>query len=674
MKKWTVAKTDPQKVNNISLSTDLSALLATVMCARGYDTVEALSDFFDSAELSDPFLLLDMDRAVVAINEAIENGELICIWGDYDCDGVTSTAIMYGYLQGLGANVTCYIPERSEGYGLNCDGIDKLADMGVSLIVTVDNGISAVHEARYIHKKGMKLVITDHHQPPSEIPDALAVVDPHRSGDLSHFKDLCGAGVALKLCAALDGGYGTVLEMYADLAALGTVADVVPLKDENRTIVKLGLKLIKNTENLGLLSLIENCSLDASDLTSTNLAFTICPRINAAGRFGSPSQALSCLTSEDDSEAYELAATLTGLNDQRKQCEAKIYEEVLAQIDNNPSLLNERVLIVSGQGWHHGVIGIVASCLLEQFGKPTVVISYDDDIARGSARSLPGFNIFKCFDYCSELMIKYGGHECAGGLTIETGNLPRLRSMIAEYSRLNNASMPKPTLEADKLLTGGDLSPTAVMDLRRLEPCGCENKEPLFALSGAVIKSIIPLKKGEHTKLELIYDGKFVRALLFGTKTADFRFKPGDKLDIMATLSVNDYKGRRDVSIRAVDYRLHGIRQDRYFAAKDAYYAFKRGEKQSREILAKGNPTREELVAVYKLLTSINTPATEEALYELVTGNINAFKLSVILDAFCDTGLLEYMPSIGVYTPIRPTQKVDIESSQTLIALRNSLD
>lgn len=674
MKKWTVAKTDPQKVNNITLSTDLSALLATVMCARGYDTTESLREFFDSSELSDPFMLLDMDKAVNAINEAVENGELICVWGDYDCDGVTSTAILYGYLQGLGANVTCYIPERSEGYGLNCDGIDKLCDMGVSLIVTVDNGISAADESRYILKKGMKLVVTDHHQPPSELPDALAVVDPHRLGDLSHFKDLCGAGVALKLCAALDGGYDTVLEMYADLAALGTVADVVPLKGENRAIVKLGLELIKNTENLGLLSLIDNCSLQANELTSTNLAFTVCPRINAAGRFGSPSQALSCLISEDDSEAYELATALTSLNDQRKQCEAKIYEDVLAQIDKNPSLLNERVLVVCGYGWHHGVIGIVASRLLEHFGKPTVVISYDEQIARGSARSIQGFNIFKCFDYCSELMIKYGGHECAGGLTLKTDDLPRLRTMISEYAALNHQTMPKQTLEADKLLTGTDLSPTAVMDLRRLEPCGCENKEPLFAMSGAVIKSVIPLKKGEHTKLELIYDGKFVRALLFGTKTADFRFKTGDELDIMATLSVNDYKGRRDVSIRAVDYRLHGIRQDKFFAADDAYHAFKRGEKLSEDILKKGNPTREELVYVYKLATSLNIPITVETLYELTASSINAFKLSIILDAFCDTGLLKFIPSTGVYSLIKPTQKVDIESSQTLKELRDRLD
>lgn len=271
-------------------------------------------------------------------------------------------------------------------------------------------------------------------------------------------------------------------------------------------------------------------------------------------------------------------------------------------------------------------------------------------------------------------MIKYGGHECAGGLTLKTDDLPRLRTMISEYAALNHQTMPKQTLEADKLLTGTDLSPTAVMDLRRLEPCGCENKEPLFAMSGAVIKSVIPLKKGEHTKLELIYDGKFVRALLFGTKTADFRFKTGDKLDIMATLSVNDYKGRRDVSIRAVDYRLHGIRQDKFFAANDAYHAFKRGEKLSEDILKKGNPTREELVYVYKLATSLNIPIIVETLYELTASSINAFKLSIILDAFCDTGLLKYIPSTGVYSLIKPTQKVDIESSQTLKELRDRLD
>ena len=675
MKRWTVSAADAQKVNKIAASTDLGYLASYVMAARGYDDTESLVSFFNREELSDPFLLRDMDKAVDIINEAIENDELICIYGDYDCDGVTATAILYGYLTGMGARVICYIPEREEGYGLNCSALDSIAAEGASLVVTVDNGISAIQEAEYAKSLGLKLVITDHHQPLDELPDALAIVDPHRHDCPSPFKALCGAGVALKLCAALDGGsYDLALEMYSDLAALGTIADIVPLKGENRTIVSTGLELMKNTENLGLIELLADSHPDMNTLSATGLAFSVCPRINAAGRFGSPITALDALISEDES-ASAYAHELSRLNDNRKRCESEILAEVLAQIDSNPSVLNERVLIAVGHGWHHGVIGIVASKLLERFECPVVVISVDESgEARGSARSMPGFNIFKCFDSCKEIMIKYGGHECAGGLTLREENLPRLHELIAEYAKDNHREMPRLTINADKLLKGRDLSPDEVMQLRRLEPYGCENAEPVFAISGAEIKAVIPLKNGDHTKLELWYDNAHVSALLFGVKTAELPYAVGDKLDLMANLIVNEYKGTKRVSIRALDYRLHGLRQDRFFAAKDAYFAFKRGEPLSREILAKGNPTREELVSVYKYLSSLGRSVTEQALYErLQSESINAFKLSVILDAFCETGLASLNPSSGKIMLLTPSVRVDIESSQTLKALRQSL-
>lgn len=675
MKRWTVSALDAQKVNKITASTDLGYLASCVLVARGYDSTQSLVGFFDREELSDPFLLRDMDKAVDIINEAIENDELICIYGDYDCDGVTATAILYGYLTGMGARVICYIPEREEGYGLNCSALDSIASEGVSLVVTVDNGISAIKEAEYAASLGLKLVITDHHQPLDELPDALAVVDPHRIDCPSPYKALCGAGVALKLCAALDGGsYDLVLEMYSDLAALGTIADIVPLNGENRTIVSTGLELLKNTENLGLIELLADSHTDMANLSATGLAFSVCPRINAAGRFGSPITALDALTAEDGS-AVECAKRLSLLNSERKRCEAGILEEVLAQIDAAPELLNERVLIVSGHGWHHGVIGIVASKLLERFERPVVVISSDESgEARGSARSMTGFNIFKCFDYCKDIMIKYGGHECAGGLTLLEKDVPKLRELIAEYAANNHREMPHLCINADKLLRGSDLSPDEVMQLRRLEPYGCENAEPIFALSGAEIKAVVPLKNGDHTKLELNYDGKTVSALLFGVKTAEISYSSGDKLDLMANLIVNEYKGTKRVSIRALDYRLHGVRQDRYFAAKDAYFAFKRGEKLSREILSKGDPTRDELVSVYKYIASLGKTVSEAALYErLNSDKMNAFKLCIILDAFCETGLINITPSSAEIRIQTPSVRVDIESSKTLTALRQSL-
>ncbi len=675
MKRWTVPSVDENKAKKIKSSTDLSALLSYVMAARGYESTDSLVGFFNGEELSDPFRMKDMDKAVDAINEAVDSGELICIYGDYDCDGVTATAILYGYLSGMGANVMPYIPEREDGYGINTAAIDQLASEGVKLIVTVDNGITAIEEAKYIAEKGIRLVITDHHQPLNELPEALAIVDPHRPNDFSPFKPLCGAGVALKLCIALDGSPDLAMEMYSDLCAIGTIADIVPLVGENRTIVKQGIRQLANTENLGLSTLLDDSGVDLERITATSLAFSVCPRINAAGRFSSPTVALDALILEDES-AEVLAHKLTALNDARKQCEAEIFAEVLASIDSDPTLLDDRVLIVTGKNWHHGVIGIVAGKLLERFDRPTVVLSVDDrGIARGSARSMPGFNIFKCFDYAKEVMVKYGGHECAGGLTLAEEDIDRFKELCAEYALAHNQIMPHLTIAADKLLKGADITVANVSDLRRLEPCGAENPEPIFDLSGAVITAVIPLKGGDHTKLELLYDGVKLRALMFGTKTAELPYKQGEAIDIMATLSVNDYKGTRSVSLRIIESRLHGLKQDRFFAAKDAYHAFKRGDEQSCEVLAKGNPTRQELVAVYKYLMALNRPVTEQNLYErVVSEHMNAFKLSVIIDAFCETGLAENIPSEGVIKLIAPKERVDIEASETLKNLRLKLE
>ncbi len=675
MKKWVVSMPNAEKVNNITKRTDLGRLIAEVMVARGYSDIDDLVSFFDTEELSDPFLLLDMPKAVKVINDAIESGELICIYGDYDCDGITSTAVLHNYLSAMGANVCEYIPEREEGYGLNFKAIDEIKENGVSLIITVDNGISAIEEAKYIAECGMKLVITDHHQPLDEIPEALAVVDPFRPGCPSPFKSLAGVGVVLKLCAALDyGNYDLVLEQYADLVAIGTIADVVPLVGENRTIVKYGLQLLKNTENYGLLALLESSCANTDNISAGMVAFTVSPRINAAGRFGSPITALDALITEDESAA-EYANELSKLNDLRKACEADIVSEIKAQIALDSSILNERVLIVSGKGWHHGVIGIVASKLMEEYEKPVIILSGDDDgISRGSARSMPGFNIFKCFDYCRDLMIKYGGHECAGGLTIADENIPTLRKMISEYAKTNHDSMPKVTVTADKLLRGSDILVSLVEELSKIEPYGTQNPEPIFALSGAEVKNIIPLKNGEHTKLEIIYDGVKASALMFKAKTAELMYKVGDKIDLMVNLGVNEFRGTKSVSLKVIDSRLHGVKQDRFFAAFDAYERFERNEAQPKEILSKGNPTRQELVLVYKYIASLGAKITFEALYaRLLPQDINAFKLQIIIDAFADTGLIKYSKQSKMIEISAPTAKVDIESSDTLKKLRSLL-
>lgn len=675
MKRWTVSRPDEAAVKKITSATDLSSLLAQVMAARGYDTVEKLADFFNGTELSDPFLLADMQNAVEAVNSAVESGELICVYGDYDCDGIMSTAVLYGYLSGIGANVISRIPERDEGYGLNADEIRQMSEDGVSLIITVDNGISAIDESLLIKELGMKLVITDHHRPTETLPEAAAVVDPHRQDCPSTFKHLCGAGVVLKLCAALDGGsYDIVCEQYLDLVAIATVADVVPLIGENRIIVSQGLRLIRNTENEGLLALFEECGVKAENLTAFAVAYTVAPRINAASRFGSPKTALDMLLSEDGS-APDYAKELVRLNAMRKTAEAGIMEEIAAQIDGDPSLLKKRVLIVSGKGWHRGVIGIVAARLVEMYSKPSLVISSDGSgESCGSARSVLGFNVFSCFDYCRELLEKYGGHELAGGLTVSDGKIGELCEKIEEYALLNHPSMPRLTVCADKLLSGADITVENAASLSRIEPCGQMNQEPVFAVSGAKISAIYPLKGGEHTKIDIDYDGANTSALLFRVKTADFILNVGDSIDFMANMSLNEYKGNKSAVLRIIDYRPHGVRQEPFFAAFEVYEKFCRGEKVSREILKKGDPTRSELVGVYKYISGLKTQTDYKSMFaKFSCEGINAFKLAIIIDAFCDTGLLSFCPSSGKVSLNTPKSRVDIDSSETLIKLRKML-
>lgn len=425
MKKWTVGSPDLNAAKIISQQGGLSGICAEVLVSRGIDSMEKAVSFFNAdtdkdegERLSDPFLIKDMREAADAILAAVDNGKSICVYGDYDCDGITATALLYSYIECIGGNVRYYINDRSEGYGLCADALKRLAEEGTELIVTVDNGISAVEEAKLAKELGIELVITDHHRPGDILPDAPAVVDPHRDDDLSPFKDLCGCGVALKLAAAMDGGsLDSALEQFSDLAAIATVADVVPLSGENREIVRLGLKYLENTENAGLQALMEAASVKLP-VTSTQAAFAIAPRINASGRFASASEAVELLLCEDPDAAAEMAARLNSLNSARKKTEADIMEEIRGDILKNPHILYERILFLYGEGWHHGVIGIVAAKLVERFGKPVFILSGDGDEARGSARSVAGFSVHKALTACSGLLTKFGGHSGAGGFPL----------------------------------------------------------------------------------------------------------------------------------------------------------------------------------------------------------------------------------------------------------------
>lgn len=675
MKKWVIGKCDSEKVNEFCGKCDIDRLALEVLSARGAAEFEQIVDYFTQTELEDPFTLKDMDKAVEAVNEAIEKYDLICIYGDYDCDGVTSTAILFNFLESIGANVMYYIPERADGYGMNIAAVESLAEQGVKLIITVDNGISSIEEAKRIYELDMKLVVTDHHQPGEELPRAEAVVDPHRKDCMSSFKELCGAGVALKFCAALDeGSYDIVLQQYADICAIGTIQDSVSLTGENRTIVKNGLRLMANTEVAGLNAMLDKMNVDRSKIVSDSVGYRLGPVINASGRFGSPLTAVKALLSEDPEEAGNYVDDLIQLNNVRKQTEAEIMSAITKYINKHGEALDHRVLVLAGKNWHHGVIGIVASRTLEIYSKPTIIISIEDNgEARGSARSVKGFNMHSVLTYCKDVLIKFGGHECAGGFSLMESDIPRFRELVYEFAAKCEKA-PVAFLNADKLLMPQDLTVERIMGLDALEPTGAGNPKPAFAILGARVEKIISLSQGKHTKIEFNYGGVTAQTPMFGQDPEKVYFKVGDKLDMLVNLCVNSFNGRETPEVHLIDYRLSGVKQERYFAAKDTYEKLMRGEELPVSFVKKIIPSREELVRVYKFIKSYGTMTLDTLFMRMADDDMNYCKLHICTDIFRDKELIEFKPASSKIKLLPVDKRVDLEDSQTLVRLRTMLE
>ena len=674
MKRWTIGNPDAAAVAALAKQGGLPQICAGVLVSRGIGTVEEAADFFNQNEdgevLSDPFLIKDMQIAADTVQAAIDDGRLICVYGDYDCDGITATALLYSYIECMGGNVIYYINQRSEGYGLCGGALRRLSEQGVELIVTVDNGISAVEEAKLAAELGIELIITDHHRPGDVLPEALAVVDPHRDDDMSPFKDLCGCGVALKLAAAMDGGdYCSVMEQFSDLAAIATVADIVPLKGENREIVRQGLHYLENTENIGLKALM-NVAGVKFPVSSVSAAFTIAPRINASGRFGSASEAVELLLCEDPETAETMAKRLDELNSSRKNTESEIMEEIKRYITENPEILNRRILFLYGEGWHHGVIGIVASKLVDRFGKPVFILSDDGEFARGSARGVEGFSVYETLKACGELLTKYGGHSGAGGFSLKKEDLNSFSDALQKYAAAEYSEMPVKKLHADKLITPEELTAESVSSLSMLEPCGEGNPSPTFAMLSAKIMEVVPLSGGAHTKLKLSYGNAAVTGLLFGVKTSDFYLRAGDTADMLVCPEINTYGGKASVNVRIIDYRKSGIVQRKYFAAKSAYENFKNGEDIDPALIPRLVPSMNELTAVYNTVPQDRAMPFDVIFQTISESDINYCKLRLIIDIFGETGLLvvDVYNETAVKLPIK--QKVNLEESALLTKLR----
>ena len=600
-----------------------------------------------------------MDKACERIWRAIDEGETIVVFGDYDVDGVTATALLYQHLKGMGATVKCMLPSREgDGYGLSRNAIRSIHDKGCKLIVTVDNGISAVEEADYAAELGIDLIITDHHLPPETLPKAIAVVDPRREDDTSPFKGLCGAGVAFKLCAALDGcPPEEMLDYCGDLAAVGTVADVMPLTGENRTLVKAGLRQLQNTDRPGLEALLEEVGLAGRPVTAENVSYAIAPRINAAGRMDNAVTALQLVMCEDPDRAAELAHKLNEINTKRQETELQIFKAAQELLEQEPERLEDRVMLLWGRDWHPGVIGIVASRLVERTGRPVIVVTIDEHgECKGSGRSVQGFNLHACIGACADLLIRYGGHAMAAGLSVREENLPALRRRLNDWAARECPVLHTTPLECDLPIHLDRVTVESVRKLDQLAPYGAENPTPVFLLQNAVLDGVYPVSEGRHSRLRLRQGNASVYAVWFGMPPEQLPYAMGDVVDAALNLSVYDSPRGAQLSGRILD--LHPAGLGTKLAEQAAFVAaLRRGTPLTEEQKKLITPERSDIVTVYRELQARRWHAEDLQPLCAKLGEENTGKTLVAVTALEQVGLIATVEKGGAkYLDLVPAQ------------------
>ena len=669
------------------LSAGVSPLAALTLAGRGIRSREEASSFLAAGPelLHDPMLLRDMDAAVERINRALEQGETIAIYGDYDVDGITATCLLSSYLTERGAKVLPYIPDRlTEGYSLNTDAITRLRLKGARLLVTVDCGITNVKEAAFARGIGMDVVITDHHECKEELPQAAAVVNPHRPDCPYPFKQLAGVGVALKLALALtpEERRLQVLEAYADLAAIGTVADVMSLTGENRSIVLLGLRRLARSPRPGLQMLIRECALEDKPITSTTIGYTISPRLNAAGRMGCPTVAAQLLLTQDPKEGAQLARTLCELNRERQRIEQEIFAQCMQLLEARPELARDAI-VLADKSWHQGVVGIVASRLAERFSVPAFMICLGEDgRGKGSCRSCGDLNLFHALEQCEDLLEGFGGHELAAGFTIAEENIPDFRTKMQRLSAIwRREHQSVSTLSVDAVLEdAGLLTLENVADLQRLEPFGTGNPQPIFVLTGVTVSSITPVGKGRHTRLKVARDGCSFDAILFSFPPESTGLQPGCRADLAFYPQINQFRGNCTVQLTLADLRCApSLSQlDRML-----YQRWKQGESFQGRELEMLLPQRQDFVAVWRYLSAHaasnlfrESPARLARNISRSAGQRESYTRTMIcLEVFQERGLLRFTsgPNL-VQIQLQPVSgKVDLEASEILRGLRSML-
>lgn len=682
MKVWSVAKVNKERAIAMANRLEIPPLLAMMLDIRGITKEEDVINFLqENKDFSDPFLMKDMDKAVERITKAVENGEKICVYGDYDADGVTSTSLLYSYLRdSLGADVMFYIPTRTgEGYGMNKGAVDKIHSLGVTLIITVDNGISAREEIDYANSLGIDTVITDHHMPSGAIPKAVAVVNAHQQDDKSPFKDFSGVGVAFKLVMAIEGEYADVdslLENFSDIATLGTIGDIVPLVGENRTLVKNGLRHIQNSDRIGINAMKQESGIAEKEINSSNVAFTLVPRINAGGRLGSSEKSVNLLLTEDEDEAVTIADKLGMDNRERQSIEKEILASIDEEVRRTPNIVNDKILVFAGKGWHQGVVGIAASRIKEIYDKPTIIIGIDDDgVARGSGRSVEGFSLCDAVFACSEHLTHYGGHPMAVGISLEKEKINDFRKAINAYCK--DIKMPYNILHIDCKLNPNQLDLSILDCLSYIEPCGASNPSPIFGLYNMTVIATKEIGNGKHMRVTLSRgQGQVpVYAVYFNHNFQSCSYRNGDIVDVAVSLDRNIYNGQENLSVIIKDIKYSQSNNEELIDSERIFDKFAKRYRLTKDEVMSILPTRNDFAYVYRFLKqNKGFIYGEYALVNALNYKISMGKLIVILYSMKELGLINWQQ--GLYQSIierKESGKVNLEDSVFIKKLKEGI-
>lgn len=682
MKVWSVAKVNKERAIAMANKLEIPPLLAMMLDIRGITKEEDVINFLqENKDFSDPFLMKDMDKAVERITTAVENGEKICVYGDYDADGVTSTSLLYSYLRdSLGADVMFYIPTRTgEGYGMNKGAVDKIHSLGVTLIITVDNGISAREEIDYANSLGIDTVITDHHMPSGAIPKAVAVVNAHQQDDKSPFKDFSGVGVAFKLVMAIEGEYADVdslLENFSDIATLGTIGDIVPLVGENRTLVKNGLRHIQNSDRIGINAMKQESGIAEKEINSSNVAFTLVPRINAGGRLGSSEKSVNLLLTEDEDEAVTIADKLGMDNRERQSIEKEILASIDEEVRRTPNIVNDKILVFAGKGWHQGVVGIVASRIKDIYDKPTIIIGIDDDgVARGSGRSVEGFSLCDAVFACSEHLTHYGGHPMAVGISLEKEKINDFRKAINAYCK--DIKMPYNILHIDCKLNPNQLDLSILDSLSYIEPCGASNPSPIFGLYNMTVIATKEMGNGKHMRITLSRgQGQVpVYAVYFNHNFQSCSYRNGDIVDVAVSLDRNIYNGQENLSVIIKDIKYSQSNNEELIDSERIFDKFAKRYRLTKNEVMSILPTRNDFAYVYRFLKqNKGFIYGEYALVNALNYKISMGKLIVILYSMKELGLINWQQ--GLYQSIiemKESGKVNLEDSVFIKKLKEGI-